>query len=214
MIRSFRPIFGLCLGLLLPGSITAFAQSRTVEKKSAPSPITPAATAIPAATEFAAFRAVSDRNIFNASRVDRIARSETLSAPPPAPPPAQTITFVGTMAYDKGNYAFFDSSEAAYRRVLSVDETLGVFQITAINTDSVELRQADETVTMNLRQQLRRTADSPWTLTDAPVATANHSTPGSAAANSTDQAKPNPPSSASETLRRLMEKRRQKTQKP
>ena len=110
------------------------------------------------------------------------------------------------MNYDKGLFAFFDSSEATYRRVLRVDEKLGNFLVTKIETDAVELSQGAENFSLQLRQQLRRTADSPWVLTDAPV-----NAPG-ASTSAAERPQPNVPSNASETLRRLMEKRRQKTQ--
>jgi hypothetical protein len=206
MILFIRFLFGTALALIPFGSTSVSAQSRTAAAVAQP------LASAPAAREFSAFRAIADRNIFDASRVDRVERSTNPSAPAPTPPAAQTITLVGTMDYEKGRFAFFDSSESAYRRVLEVDESLGGFTLTAITDASVELRDDNRSVTLQLRQQLRRTADSAWIVTDAPVSPSS-ATP-SPASRSTAPAQPSIPADASETLRRLMEKRLKKTQKP
>ena len=207
MISVIRFLFGtsLALGFLASSSLTA--QNRPTVAVW-PNPISP----VPAAPEFSAFRSIADRNIFDTSRVDRVQRNANPDAPPPPPPAAQTITLVGTMNYEKGRFAFFDSSEAAFRRVLEVNETLGEFTITTITDDSVDLHNDDRTLTLRLQQSLRRTADSPWTVSDAPTTPSSASTQSSS--RSANSAQPTIPADASETLRRLMEKRLKKTSKP
>ena len=207
MISFIRFLFSTSLALGFLGSSSLSAQNRATAA-ALPAPISP----VPAAQEFSAFRSIADRNIFDASRVDRVQRSANPDAPPPPPPAAQTITLVGTMNYEKGLFAFFDSSEAAYRRVLEVNEGVGGFTVTAITDDSVDLRHDDQMLTLQLQQSLRRTADSPWTVSDAPATPSSTNTQSSS--GSANSAQPTIPADASETLRRLMEKRLKKTQNP
>ncbi len=207
MTSVIRLLFATSLVLGVLGSSSLTAQNRPTAA-AVPTPISP----VPAAQEFSAFRSIADRNIFDASRVDRVQRNANPDAPPPPPPAAQTITLVGTMNYEKGLFAFFDSSEAAYRRVLEVNESVGGFTVTTITDDSVDLRNDDRTLTLQLQQSLRRTADSPWTVSDAPATPSSASTQSSS--RSANSAQPTIPADASETLRRLMEKRLKKTPKP
>jgi len=168
-------------------------------------------SAAPSAAQFAPYRSVVELNIFDASRVGRITPT-VKTAPPPLPPPnPQTITLVGILESGNGKLAFFDSSEVAFRKVLPVGESLSEFHISEINSTSVTLAQGDDLTQLELRQQLNRTPDSPWQLSAIPIVSAP---PPSSTAGAVERPPPSVPSNASDALKRLMERRRQKTQNP
>lgn len=157
------------LFLLLAGTGVAAALAADPKPVVAPAPAAPVSAAPAAAAprtdssvapsaSFDVFRAIGDRNIFNAYRTGRRDRADE------PPPPADTISFVGTMNSDKGLVAFFDSSVPAYRKVLQVGESVADFKVTKIGTDRVELDHAGTAVAMRLTQQLRRPPGADWSV--------------------------------------------------
>lgn len=173
----------------------------------------PAASVSPAPStaQFAPYRSVVELNIFNASRVSRITPTTQAAPPPPPSPNPQTITLVGILESENGKLAFFDSSEIAFRKVLPVGESLSDFRISEINSSSVTLAHGDDLTQLELRQQLNRTPDSPWEISATPIVSAPSS---SSPAGAVERPQPSVPSNASDALKRLMERRRQQTQKP
>lgn len=174
-----------------------------------------AASAAPAAAkgaDFTAFRSVPDLNIFDSSRYDR-SRSPS-SGDGPAAPASQTITLVGTMDYAKGFFAFFDSSESAYRRVLPVGASIADFKITRIERDAVEFVRGDTVSRLRVAQQFRRADGADWTIADAPTPAPAPAGASVAAPDAAARPAASVPANASETLLRLMEQRRKQLQNP
>lgn len=173
----------------------------------APSPVTAAplprkpATVAPVVS-FETYRSIGERNIFDANRRGRSRSSDDV-----VPPKLDTISFVGTMDYEKGVLAFFDGSEASYRKTLSVGQSVDKFKVTNIAPDSVDLERDGKPLSMRLAQQLRRPEGGDWTLVGADVVR------NEAAARSGDPSRPDPtalpviPANADEVTRRLMERR-------
>ena len=187
----------LALIALIALAVTASLEAARAPRNSTETTKAPAApaAAIPL-TDFNAFRLVTERNIFNPNRIGRT--RETNEAPPPR---VETIAFVGTMETDRGLRAFFDSTDAAFKKTLREGEAIADFTVKRILPDSVELTRGDQTTPLRMTQQLRRTEGGEWTVTARdPVRTES-----TKAAESTA---PLPiPSNASEVLRRLMEQR-------
>jgi hypothetical protein len=170
--------------------------------------VAPAATprddsAIAPSAPFETFRLVGDRNIFDPNRTGRRNRSEE-----PAPR-VDTISLVGTMNYEKGLFAFFDGSEAAYRKALRVGESVAQFKVTKIAANGVDLERDGKTIPMQLAQQLRRPDGADWTMVGADVALSE----AAAAAAKTTAGKIDPsapvviPAGVDEVARRMMERR-------
>lgn len=153
------------------------------------------APAIPLA-DFNAFRLVTERNIFNPNRIGRTRESN--DAPPPR---VETIAFVGTMETDRGLRAFFDSTDAAFKKTLREGETVADFTVKRILSDSVELTRGEQTTPLRMTQQLRRTEGGEWTVTVREQVRPEVAKAAEAAAPLAI------PSNASEVLRRLMEQR-------
>ena len=161
-----------------------------------------AKVAVPAGPTFDTYRLIGDRNIFNPNRVGRSRSPET-----PAPR-NDVISFVGTMQYEKGHFAFFDSSDATYRKALNEGGALGKFTVKAITADSVELERDAQPLTLKMGQQLRRPEGGEWTVVGADIVR-SEARAAEAAANPGPGAPIAIPADASDALRRLMEKRQQ-----
>lgn len=151
-------------------------------------------TGTPAPVAFDAFRLLVERNIFNPKRVGR-------SLPTVESPRDEVISLVGTMNSDRGLVAFFDGSDASFRRTLVVGGSIDQYTVTLVDQSGVELALKDIRLALKVGQQLRRPPGGDWKTQEIPVALA------APAANDTAVTTPAIPADASETLRRLMEKR-------
>lgn len=181
----------------------------------APRPTTPApgatgATTASAATprnessvvpsaSFDAFRLITERNIFNPNRSGR--RDRTVEE---APPRLDVITLVGTMDSDQGGLrAFFDGSEAGFRKVLHVGESVDKFKVTKIAPQNVDLERDGKTVSIRVGQQFRRPEGADWNLAADLQPRSVIADPARVDPN----APPVIPANADDVTRRLMERR-------
>jgi hypothetical protein len=146
-----------------------------------------------------AFRLIIDRNIFNANRTGRRERSEA-----PAPR-LDTITLVGTMDYEKGEFAFFDGSDADSRKALRVGQSIAQFTVTKITNEGVELERGGKPLKMAVRQQLRRSEGGDWSLD--PLDTLRPEAASASNSADTSAAPAAIPADASDVVRRMMEQR-------
>ena len=121
--------------------------------------------------DFASFKLIPERNIFNASRsagsgpagngeVKKAARVETL-------------TLVGTMLYEageKGPYAFFEGSSAEYRQVLTSGKSIAGYTLAEIGRGGIRLDAGDQRLEVRVGTSLRREEEGPWQVIAAPAA--------------------------------------------
>lgn len=196
---KIKPTF-LWLALLLGGS-QAFAQTN----KNIPGP-----------TDYPAFsRFVTERNIFDPNRQPHYSSNARRSTPRRSTRSnsAPTIALVGTMAYEKGTFAFFSSNEAEQKKILPVSEKIAGYTLVEIGPTSVTLETADKKqMTMRVGDVLRQESGG-WQLAgagDVPSGTAT----SSASAESSSGSETTPPAAAAapalevnDVLKRLMEKR-------
>ena len=169
-----------------------------------PSPVVPADTSgskpavrsapTSAPVSFDAFRLLVERNIFNPRRVGR-------SLPTVESPRDEFISLVGTMHSDHGLMAFFDGSDATFRRSLVVGGTIDQYKVTQVDQTGVELALKEKRFVLKVGQQLRRPPGGEWQAQEIPLALSSPVSSGAA------ETTPAIPADASETLRRLMEKR-------
>jgi len=180
-------------------AIAAGADAKAPAANAAATPASAAAKASPTAAKgsFDSFRLIGDRNIFDPNRRSRSARSASNEPPPPT---GDTIAFVGTMDYDKGIFAFFDSSDARYRKVLPEGGALAEFVVKHVEARSVDLTRDGKVTTLQITQQLHRPDGGDWAVTGAsPAPTVSTAAEGAAT--------PVIPADASDILKRLMEQR-------
>lgn len=211
LVNFLGPIAPGLLGALLMlgyGPAAAANGAPKLPAPSAPSSAVPAVVRPAAASPYASFDTfgiIGERNIFNPNRVGRTPRNTN-----PPPPAADILSLVGTMDYDKGLFAFFDGSQPGFRQALHVGGTITGFTVTAIDSNGVELTRNGQKFPFRIGQQLRRPAAGDWTVLslDA-VQQQSTETTATAAATRADNpgAPPAIPADASETLKRLMEKR-------
>ena len=160
----------------------------------------------PTSLEYASFKLIVDRNIFDPNRFPR-------SSPRPtrALSRVDSLTLVGTMSYDKGTFAFFDGTSADYKKALKQTDVIVGYKVTNITPTSVTLAAGTNQLNLGVGMQLRREEDGPWRLSGqsgsyAAFAAASSTSTNAASATSTDST-----SSAAEAdiIKRLMQKRQQ-----
>jgi hypothetical protein len=123
------------------------------------------------------------------------------------------FTLVGTMTYEKGQFAFFEGTSSEYHKTLNVGQTIAGYKIAAINPDSILLAaSSNQTINLPVGTQMRRPAGGLWSVAGRAEATPPSSDASPDAASPTPAATPGATSapsggSESEVLKRLMQKR-------
>ena len=173
-----------------------------------------AATNAPAApatlgTSFESFRIISERNIFNQNRSPRSARRGPEKSRPV--PVVQSLSLVGTMSYEKGNFAFFDGSSSDYKKSVKAGEKIADYEVKEIKPSCVKIANDKQEFEIKVGQQLRREDEGEWQLSTASsrVAGRTNGSSGSNASGEQSTAATSSPGNTSEdeALKRLMEKR-------
>jgi hypothetical protein len=160
---------------------------------------------------FEAFKLIVDRNIFDPNRLPRRSGGEERA------PRIDEISLVGTMQSDAGPLAFFESPDSALRKNAHQGDTVGEFKVERINQDGVELTREQKPLSLKVAQQLRRAEGGEWniiTLVAAPPPRADgKSEIGPVPAAGVLTPEPEIPADASETLKKLLEKRKKQLSK-
>jgi len=184
------------LSILLFVAATLFSQVAAADD--------PAATnALPAARTFESFRIISDRNVFNQNRSSRAARRESSR---PAAPVIQSLSLVGTMSFEKGNFAFFDGSRPEYKKPVKAGEKIAGYEVKEVRPDGVKIAGETNQFDMKVGQHLRREDNAEWQLSASRPAE-QRSAGSSAASADTNISSGGSSGSEEEALKRLMEKR-------
>jgi hypothetical protein len=171
--------------------------------------------------DYSSFRLIAERNIFNPNRSARSDRS-TRRDREPRRIRVEAFGLVGTMSYEKGNFAFFDGSSSEYRKVVQPSESIGDYKVTEIASNSVTLESTNgRSVQLTIGAQMRKQDDEEWKLNErgasfesaemtgtptstnssAPETTGTNTTTGTNAATTTSGA------GEDEILKRLLQKR-------
>ena len=165
--------------------------------------------------EYSAFQVISDRNVFNANRSSRTART---GERPARRPPAETISLVGALSSAKGDVAFFDGTSSQFRKALKIGDTIAGHKLVAISPDIVQLEIGDQKVILKLGAQLRREDQGAWQLATGSSTGDAARTLSSSSTNTASAETPEPSESTadagstgevSDALKRLMQKREQ-----
>jgi hypothetical protein len=160
----------------------------------------------PISLDYAAFKVIVDKNIFDPNRFPRGPGVRVRSRPRSV----DSLTLVGTMAYEKGTIAFFDGTSSEYKKALKLTEKIAGYTVANIAPNGVKLASGTNEVDLSVGAQLRREEGGPWLLAgqggpyaDTPAATsASTAAPATAAAS---EAAPSGPDS--DILKKLMERR-------
>jgi hypothetical protein len=165
--------------------------------RSAPTPSQPS-TAGP--RDYASFKLIAERNIFNANRSRRSGRASSEERKPNR---VDTVTLVGMLTYEKGPYAFFDGSSSDYRKVLGPGKTIAGYTIEEITGTGVKLNSGTNTVELQVGSQMRREEGGEWHVVGGSRAQA--STAGATSSGDSTE----PAGEESDIVKRLMQQREQ-----
>jgi hypothetical protein len=110
---------------------------------------------------FEAFKIVTDRNIFDASR----------TAPRPfvvreRPPVVDSFALAGTMSYGKGLFAFFDGNKSDYHVALETGGKIAGYTVNEICHDSVKMSVGTNQVELKVGMHMQRSEDGKWASTE------------------------------------------------
>jgi hypothetical protein len=138
------------------------------------------ATVLPAAAQstngldFASFQIIRQRNIFDPSRVPHRRSSSSAARV------VDSFSFVGTMSYAKGNFAFFDGTSPDFRKVLELEGSIADFKVIAITPKSVTMVSGTNETVLPLGTQMRRDDNGHWVVS---TETASYASTGSSSAS-------------------------------
>jgi len=175
-------------------------------------------------TKYAQFsQFITERNIFDPNRYPRNrtgntrvrprARTRTVGAP--------YIALVGTMSYEKGLFAFFDSNNPDMKKIITTDDEIATYKVKEITTSTVTLEGTDKKeFVMKVGEQMRQESGT-WQLSGQAEASSGPAPTDAAAEGdnsagatdaSTPAVAPSPDLEANDVLKRLMKLREQENQ--
>ncbi|MDR3460392.1 MAG: hypothetical protein P4N60_23430 [Verrucomicrobiae bacterium] len=180
---------------------------------------------VPGAADYTQFsRFITDRNIFDPNRVPRSGgtrivrttkRVHTAGAP--------YVTLVGTMSYEKGLFAFFDSNNEDMKKILGAGDAIGIYTVKEISASTVTLAGKDKKeFVMKVGEQMRQ-ENGVWQVTEAvdsgpspapaeTTAAEGDNSTGATDAQPAEAATPSSNLQANDVLKRLMQLREKENQ--
>jgi len=202
----------LATALALAGGLAAQSQSNR--------------NGVPGSTEYTQFsRFITDRNIFDPNRYPRnggrtqVVRTRTRTRTAGAP----YVTLVGTMSYEKGLFAFFDSNNQDMKTIIGAGDEIGIYTVKEISKNMVTLVSKDKKeFTMKVGEQMRQEGGV-WQVMEAgdtgssaapaeTTASEGSSSTGATDAQPAEAATPSSNLEANDVLKRLMELRAKENQ--
>ena len=161
--------------------------------------------------DYAVFKVIVDRNIFDPNRYPRRPGEPRVRS---APKTVDSLTLVGTMSYEKGSFAFFDGSSSDYKKALKLTDVIAGYKLTNIAASGVKLSAGTNELELHVGMQLRREEDGPWLLAGQSrayaAAPASTSTNTAAATIATGTNAPSGSAEAeSDIIKKLMQRREQ-----
>jgi hypothetical protein len=157
------------------------------------------------------FRIIGQRNIFNLNRTPQL--KTTYARPTYRSTGGESLTLVGTMAYETNQLAFFDGTSPDCRKALKLDDTIAGYKLVSISFNRVRLEANGQPVELYVGARLPRATGSaapPSTNVEynvsAPVAT---DAPAAPTASAAPAAPWGPAADPSDILKKLMQKREQ-----
>jgi hypothetical protein len=169
-------------------------------------------------TDYAYFKVVNDRNIFNPARQpnrpDRPASREVKKVPK-----VDAFSLVGTLRYEKGDMAFFDGSNSDYRKAYKAGDSIAGFKVLSVSDAAVRIEAKGKVNELKIGSQMRREDEGEWEFASGPYAGGITSSGGSGSGDSASSSGSSGASTASsgsgsggsadEILKRLLQKREQ-----
>jgi hypothetical protein len=116
------------------------------------------ATATVDPMSFEAFKVIAQRNIFDPNR------SARNGARPPEERPKRTemFTLVGAIAYEKGEFAFFEGTSSEYRKSVKSGDNFAGYKVTQVTPKGVHLEAEGKSVQLPVGSQMKRLEGEEW----------------------------------------------------
>ena len=108
-----------------------------------------------------AFLVITEQNIFNANR-----SGGKVVLPSQRPARIEYFTLVGTMAYEKGVFAFFEGSNAEFTKVMKANGVIAGHKLMDIYASSVKIEADGKEIELPLGSQMRREDEGTWHLAE------------------------------------------------
>ncbi len=112
--------------------------------------------------DYASFKILLDRNIFDPTRYPRTALSSRTRTPRRVR--TEAFGLVGTISYDKGTIAFFDGSGSEYKKALKVGDSIAGHTVAEIAPDSVKLEAGGRAIDLHIGAQMRKPEQGQWSI--------------------------------------------------
>jgi len=160
----------------------------------------------PVSLDYAAFKVIADRNIFDPNRFPHRPGVPTIRKPNRV----DSLTLVGIMSYEKGTFAFFDGTSSEYKKALKLTDAIAGYKVTNIAPNGVKLASGTNELELTVGTQLRREEDGPWLLAGqggSYAATPASTSTNTAAATATGGSDAASSGAESDTLKKMMERR-------
>jgi hypothetical protein len=200
-MKTTRIKITLAAALALAGGFTGGAQSNG----------TPGDTDYSRFSQFIAERNIFDPNRYprNQTTTTRVRHQHTHVAGAPY------VSLVGTMSYQKGLFAFFDSNNPDDKKIVSPGDEIAGYTVKAIADNTVTLLGADKKeVSMKVGVQMRQDGGT-WKINDQVEVLSSPAPAESDSSTSTSDdaaAAPSPALQSNDVLKRLMQLRQKENQ--
>ena len=161
----------------------------------------------PVSLDYAAFKIVVDRNIFDPNRYPHRPGEVRVASKPRS---VDSLTLVGTMSYEKGTFAFFDGTSSDYKKALKLTDSIAGYKVTNIAANGVKLASGTNELELSVGAHLRREEDGPWLLAGQSrfyAATTPSASTNAATSTTTTGSDTASGGAESDILKRLMQKR-------
>ena len=124
---------------------------------------TPPAASAPRKLDESFFHIINERNIFNANRSGGTVRATNTRRQARV----DSFALVGTMAYEKGVFAFFEGSSSDYTKALKPQGVIAGHKIVDILANGVKLEMDGQIIELAVGTGLRREDQGAWKVSDA-----------------------------------------------
>ncbi len=108
-----------------------------------------------------AFQVITEQNIFNANR-----SGGKVVLPSQRPARIEYFTLVGTMAYEKGAFAFFEGSNSEFTKVMKANGVIAGHKLMDIYASSVKIEADGKEIELPVGSQMRREDEGTWHLAE------------------------------------------------
>lgn len=132
----------------------------------APIQAQPADTGSLTRKDYAYYKLVTERNIFDPDRGPGGSRLGSRGQGGTRPARVDSISLLGTMTNEKGVYAFFGGSSSQYQKAVALGDEIAGFKLSNISFDGVTLKGPTNEMALTFSGSLRREEEGQWMVSD------------------------------------------------